>query len=102
MCFFCCSIVEYFAQFWGPFEHVFAILDDMGKSVTHAMKVTAQVCSVCVYTFVYVCVCVCVCMYVCMCVWMYVRVYVWMYVWVGYTGTIPFQPELPFLYIQKV
>ena len=40
--------VEYFAQFWGPFEHIFAILDDLGKSVTHAMKVTAQVCPPCV------------------------------------------------------
>ena len=33
---------DYFAKFWGPFEEIFANLDDFGSSISAAMNVTAQ------------------------------------------------------------
>ena len=37
-------LLEYFAKFWGPFEHIFATLDDLGVSISNAMNITSQVC----------------------------------------------------------
>ena len=53
VCFFFCLVTECLDQFWGPFEYIFAILDDLGKAIAHAMKVTAQVCSPCLHPHVY-------------------------------------------------
>ena len=36
------SFSEYFAKFWGPFEDIFATLDDFGSSISAAMNITAQ------------------------------------------------------------
>ena len=39
----CVTCVEYFAKFWGPFDEIFAVLDDLGMSISRAMNITAQV-----------------------------------------------------------
>jgi len=36
------ELCEYFAKFWGPFEDIFATLDDFGSSISTAMNITAQ------------------------------------------------------------
>ena len=34
--------IEYFSKFWGPFEEIFATLDDLSSSVTEAIHQTAD------------------------------------------------------------